>query len=111
LNDDDEVVTVLPIRDTKDNLAIFTSQGYGKQILISDLLMQKRGGKGLICYKTNDLNGYISCASLVNNDDMVLVCGNTNSICINASDIPVQTRTAAGNIIIKNNNILSVSKV
>ena len=111
LDEKDEVIAALPIRDVNDNLAIFSSKGYGKQLVLSDLIMQKRGGKGLICFKTSDVNGYLTCASLVGKDDTILVCGNTNSICISANEIPLQGRPAIGNLIIKNNNILSVSKV
>ena len=49
---------------------------------------------------------------MVSNDDMILIVGNKSSLCIKASDIPeVATRSSSGNIMIKGNKILSVSKV
>ena len=53
----------------------------------------------------------IAAASLVNNDDNILIVGDTTSICIACSDIPVLTKTAEGNAIIKTSKIKSVSKV
>ena len=59
------------------------------------------------CYKDNDL----AAACLVADTDHVLIVGLTNSICIDAQSIPIiQTRTAAGNMLIKN-RIKTVSKV
>ena len=111
LGDEDEVVAALPIHDNKDTLAIFSNKGYGKRINQEDLSLQKRGGKGIIGYKPNDVYGHLTCAQLVNDEDMVLLIGNKNSVCINANEIPVIGRTAYGNIMLKNNSILSVSKV
>ena len=111
LGDGDEVVAALPIHDNKDTLAIFSNKGYGKRINQEDLSLQKRGGKGITGYKPNDVYGHLTCAQLVNDEDMVLLIGNKNSVCINANEIPVIGRTAYGNIMLKNNSILSVSKV
>lgn len=107
LNEDDEVLTCLPIRNKGDNLAIFTDNGLGKQIKINELPLQKRGGKGLAVGKDIKL----AAACLVENNDLVLVCGDRKSICIAASDITEASRTASGTIVIKDSNIKSVSKV
>ena len=111
LGDGDEVVGALPLRHATDELAIFTTKGYGKKMAQSEITLQKRAGKGIICHKANDINGYVSCAQLVSDEDSVLVIGNKNSVCLSAKEIPLMGRVAIGNIILKNNNILSVSKV
>ncbi len=111
LGDGDEVVGALPLRHATDELAIFTTKGYGKKMAQSEITLQKRAGKGIICHKANDINGYVSCAQLVSDEDSVLVIGNKNSVCISAKEVPLMGRVAIGNIILKNNNILSVSKV
>lgn len=107
LKDNDEVLTALPIRDINDSLAIFTASGYGKKIKLSDILEQKRGGKGICYYKNEE----ITSAILVNDNDTVLVCGDKSSVCISASEIPETSKAASGNIIIKENKIVSTSKV
>lgn len=107
LKANDEVVCCLPIRDDSDDLAIFFETGNGKRINLKELPLQSRAGKGLICHK----NSNITAASLVSNDDVLLVCGDKNSICVQASDITIGSRGAIGTQIIKNNHIQSVSKV
>lgn len=111
LGKDDYVIAVLPIRDSADNLAIFSSNGYGKQVALSELSIQRRGGKGVIGYKANEANGYVSCAQLVSNEDTLLLVGNKNSICISTPEIPLLTRTSIGNMMLKGNKIISASKV
>ena len=51
LNDGDEVIAALPIRNSNDTLAIFTTNGFGKKIKLSELVLQKRGGKGVVIMK------------------------------------------------------------
>ena len=111
LGDNDEIVAALPLRHVEDQLAIFTSKGYGKKIPQKEITIQKRAGKGIICYKPNDVFGYVSAAQLISDEDNVLLVGNQNSVCISATEIPEMGRVAAGNMILKGNNILSVSKV
>lgn len=106
LKENDEVVAVLPIRDSNDDVAIFTEAGLGKRVSLSELTLQKRGGKGLSISKTP-----IACATMMNEKDKVLLMGDKNNLCISGEDIPVMGRNAAGNQMIKNNKIISVSKV
>ena len=108
---DDEVITALPIRHQEDDIAVFSSEGYGKRVALKDVSLQKRGGKGMLIYKPSDTSGYATCAQLVNDEDMVLLIGNKNSICISAQEIPVMSKVAIGNLMIKNGKILNVSKV
>ena len=110
LKDDDQVVKALPIRDKNDDLAVFTYEGMGKRTNASELMVQSRGGKGLIVCKLNE-NDYVRDAAIVNNSDTLLAIGNNNSLCIKAEEIPQVGRMAQGNIIIKDNCILSVSKI
>lgn len=107
LNEDDEVVTALPVRHSTDDLAIFSSNGTAKKFSLNELPLQKRGGKGLICLKDSE----IVAATLVSDEDSILVCGNANSICISASEIAQVGRTALGTQVIRNNVIKSISKV
>ena len=105
----DEVLSALILRNKDDYLAVFSDQGLGKKFKASELMTQKRGGKGLICYKSE--NGNITCGALVDDTDLLLVCGNCNAICVEAKEIPLLGRASMGNQIIKNNRIMSVSKI
>ena len=51
LSEGDEVVMALPIRHDTDNLAVFTTGGMGKKVPLTEITIQKRGGKGLYIYK------------------------------------------------------------
>ena len=110
LVDGDALSVVLPIRDKNDSLAVFTNKGLGKKMKLSEFPAQRRGGKGVSCAKAATA-GFITCGSLINDEDKILVVGEKNSICINASDIPECSKISMGNSIIKNNKIISVSKV
>ena len=111
LGDKDSVIATLPIRDAEDKLAIFTENGIGKKVVLSEFPIQSRGGKGLMCYKPSNGTGEIAAATLLNNEDSILICGDKNSLCISAEEIPDLGRVSIGNQIIKNSKIVSVSKV
>lgn len=111
LKDGDSVLTALPIQNNEDKIAIFAESGVGKRININDLSLQKRGGKGIICYKPNSTTGLVKAATLVSEDSSLLICGNTNSICISVKEIPVLSRTSIGNQMLKNNKVVSISKI
>lgn len=108
---DDEVIAAIPVRNTNDKLAIFVNGGYAKKFGLDELPIQKRAGKGLMCYKPTDSTGKVVAATLVEDTDCVLILGDKSSICIEASEIPNLGRASIGNVVIKNSKVLSVSKV
>ena len=107
LGADDYVVAAAPVRDATDKLAVFSTVGLGKRMDLSELPLQKRGGKGLKAGKDIE----IADIALVADDDLLLLVGNNTSICIAASDLPILTRPTAGNSMIKTTKLISVSKV
>ena len=109
LNEDDEVIIGLPIHSNNDNVAIFSTKGYGKKTSIKEFTVQGRGGKGLVIYHPSAVYGEIAGAAIVSNTDTILLTGQPNSICITATDLPLLTRTSFGNIMIKS-NISSIVK-
>ena len=111
LGAEDEVVSALPIRNEEDQLAIFTENGLGKRVKLSEFVSQTRGGKGVICYKPNGSTGKVVSATLVSDTDSLLVSGSKKSICISANDITTVGRTSSGVQIIKEGCITSISKI
>ena len=111
LAEGDHVVSAVPVRNLNDKLAIFIESGTAKKIDLSELPLQKRAGKGLMCYKPTDTTGKVAAATLVEDSDSILILGDKSSICIEASEIPNLGRASIGNLVIKNNKVLSVSKV
>ena len=111
LAEGDCVVAALPVRNIGDQIALFAQNGLGKKFEMNDLPLQKRAGKGLMCYKGSDVTGPVTAATLVSDEDNVLILGDRSSICIEAIEIPSLGRASMGNQLIKNSKILSVSKV
>ena len=107
LKPEDKVVAGLVVRHDTDDLAIFAENGLAKKIRLTELVPQKRAGKGVIVYKNNN----IASATLITSGDRILVCGTKTSLCVAADDIPEMGRTSIGNQIIKGSQVLSVSKV
>ena len=111
LNEDDEVITGIPIYDTNLDLAIFTSSGLGKKMKILDFTIQNRAGKGVSIYKNSIASDNLVGATIVSNDDNILLIGKPNSICISSNDIPLLTKAGMGNIMIKNSEISKIVKL
>ena len=110
LADDDEVLVGLPVRNSDDTVAVFSSLGCAKRTEISEFPLQGRGGKGVVIYKATPGTGEVIGAAMVSNEDNVLLVGKT-SICISAQDIPVLGRPATGNIMIKNGKVNSIVRL
>ena len=106
LAEGDEVLTGLPIKHNTDTLATFGANGMGRKTSLEEFPIQGRGGKGL---KIG--SGEIVGATLISDEDNLLIVGSPNSICISATDIPLLARTAQGNIMIKNSTIKGVIKL
>ena len=111
LGKDDYIVAALPVRHSTDDLAVFNATGLCKRFALDELPVQKRAGKGLMCYKPTDSTGNVVSAVLVDDTDNVLVLGNNSSICVSATEIPKLSRASTGNQVIKNSKNNSVSKV
>lgn len=107
LGEDDEVLVALPIHKETDNVGIVTVAGTGKQVPLKEFPLQTRGGKGTYVIKGTDIAG----AAMLSEEDNVLISGTNSSICISAKDIPVMGKTANGNTLIKNNRVLSITKI
>ena len=111
LNDGDYVVAALPLRNSNDELAMFTYNGYGKKMKQSELILQKRGGKGVSVFKPTTGTGPVSAAQLISDEDAIFLTGLKHSICVKATDIPLLSRIALGNSIIKGDIISGASKI
>ena len=107
----DRGVAALPINKDTDELAIFSQYGMAKRTPLKEYPIQGRDGKGTITYKPNDTTGVVVSAALVEDKDNVLVVGDQTSICISAKDIPSLGKASLGNIMIKGNNVMSVTKI
>ena len=106
LKEGDTIASALVVRHKEDQVAIFAESGLGKKFALSELVTQKRGGKGLIVYKDT-----IAAAALVSDEDSILIIGDKTGVCISAQEIPLMGRGSLGNQLIKGSKIKSVTKV
>ena len=111
LKEDDEVIAALPVHKETDAVGIFTERGLGRKTALEEFPIQNRGGKGTIAYKPTESSGVVVGALMLSDEDNVLISGNYASICISAVEVPLLGKTSTGNIMIKNNKVLSVTKI
>ena len=109
LKEGDEVVVGLPISQRINNVndvGIFTTSGLGKRVKASDIPLQNRGGVGVIISESS-----VAGSALIDDSDNLLIIGRPNSICIEAKDISVMGRTAAGVQVVNGSKIERVIKL
>jgi DNA gyrase subunit A len=111
LAEDDEVVAALPVHKDTDTVGIFTSSGLGKKVDLKEFPAQNRGGKGTYVYKPTPETGDVVGAAMLDDTDNILIVGNYSSICVSATEVPLVGKTATGNIMAKNNRVLSITKI
>ena len=68
----DEVVA-MQLESQGNALLFVTENGMGKRTLTSDCTLQRRGGKGLKCYKINEKTGNIVGVKAVNEDNEIML--------------------------------------
>ena len=111
LKEDDEVVSAMSVHKDTDQVGVFSTTGLGKKVPLKEFQLQNRGGKGTIVYKTDSSCGDLVGATMLSDEDIILISGNKTSICISAKDVPSLSKMSQGNIMIKDNRILSITKI
>ena len=71
-----------------------------------DIGFDAKAAVGIFISSTGNLIG----ATVIKNNDNLLLIGNT-SICIAATEVPLLSRIAIGNIMIKTKNLKSIVKI
>lgn len=96
LNDDDEVVG-MQMDSQGEKLLIVSENGMGKRTPIDEFTPQKRGGKGVLCYKITEKTGTIVGAKLVHDDHDIMIITNEGIVIrISVEDISVIGRNTSG---------------
>jgi len=96
LNDDDDVVG-MQMESQGPKLLIVSANGMGKRTPIEEFTPQRRGGKGVLCYKITEKTGDIVGAKLVEDDhDLLLITTEGIVIRISVNDISVIGRNTSG---------------
>ncbi|MCL2353199.1 MAG: DNA gyrase subunit A [Defluviitaleaceae bacterium] len=96
LDEDDYIVGAEVVR-AEGKLLFASENGFGKMTTEDEFRTQGRRGKGLIAYKPNDKTGnLVGIASVVDEDEVMLINSNGVIIRIRAKDIRTTGRSAAG---------------
>jgi DNA gyrase subunit A len=106
LDKDDKLVTALPVHKTTDKLALFSFEGLGKKMELSEIPVQGRNTKGIMTGMTKLVGGL-----MISDEDSVMAIGTPNTICIEAKSITLQSKKGSGTKIIGDGSINYVTKI
>ncbi|MFH1842998.1 MAG: DNA gyrase subunit A [bacterium] len=97
LNEGEEVVGMVIVRNDEDALLAITEHGYGKRTPLSDYRVQRRGGRGLITIKCSERNGPLVGIRNVKPDEELMVITRAGIIIRIALDaVSIQGRNTQG---------------
>ena len=102
LDDGDEIIG-MQMDSQGETLLVVSENGIGKRTDISEFPTQKRGGKGVLCYKIVEKTGYLVGAKLVHEDhdirigvkDISIIGRNTSGVKLMNIDPNSDTRIAS----------------
>ncbi len=96
LDHEDEVVG-MQMNTQGEKLLIVTEKGMGKKTPINDFTLQRRGGKGLKCYKVTEKTGKVIGVKAVNEDhEVMLITTEGIIIQLRCEDISTYGRITSG---------------
>ena len=77
LSKDDEVLSMMVVKETDADLFVLTENGYGKRTKLSEYKKQKRGGLGVKTLKITRKKGKVSGAGILKDEYDVMVISDT----------------------------------
>ena len=96
LDDGDEIIG-MQMDSQGETLLVVSENGIGKRTDISEFPIQKRGGKGVLCYKIVEKTGDLVGAKLVHEDhDIMMITNEGIVIRISVKDISIIGRNTSG---------------
>ncbi len=96
LNEGDQVVG-MQMHTQGESLLVVSAYGMGKRTLIDEFTVQRRGGKGVLCYKITEKTGELVGAKLVHDDhDIMMITTEGIVIRISVDDISMIGRNTSG---------------
>lgn len=97
LRDGDYIVGACKVYDENMTILTVTDKGMGRRCQVTDYRVQKRGGFGILNYKSGEEKGYVcGIRALGADDDVILINTDGVIIRIRANDIRVMGRYATG---------------
>ncbi len=111
LSDRDEIVG-MQLDHQGDSLLIVSENGMGKRTYLNEFTIQKRGGKGVKCYKITEKTGYVIGVKAVNNDHEIMMITTEGIIIqLRMEDISTLGRITSGVKMINLDENVTVAKI
>ncbi len=111
LSDTDEIIG-MQLDHQGDSLLIASEKGMGKRTYLDEFTVQKRGGKGVKCYKITDKTGYVVGVKGVNDDHEIMMITNEGIIIqIRMEDVSTLGRITSGVKLINLAENVKVAKI
>ena len=111
LTDGDEIVG-MQLDHQGDSLMIVSEKGMGKRTVLDEFHVQKRGGRGVKCYKITDKTGYVLGVKAVTDEHEIMMI-TTEGIIIQIlmKDVNTYGRITSGVKLINLNNNVLLAKI
>ena len=111
LSGDDEVVG-MQLDHQGDSLLIVSANGMGKRTYLDEFTVQKRGGKGVKCYKKTEKTGDVIGVKAVNDDhEIMMITTGGIIIQIRMEDISILGRITSGVKLINLDKDVTVAQI
>ncbi|WP_291858944.1 DNA gyrase subunit A [Marinilabilia sp.] len=112
----DEVVGMVCVKDTEDDIMVVSEKGYGKRSNLDDYRVTNRGGKGVKTMRISEKTGDLITIKSVNDDnDLMIINRSGVTIRVAVADLRTTGRATQGvrliNLDKKHDMIASVTKV
>ncbi len=112
----DEVVGMICVKDSNDDILVVSEKGYGKRSSLDDYRITNRGGKGVKTMRISDKTGdLISIKNVTDDNDLMIINRSGVVIRLAVEDIRITGRATMGvrliNLDKKQDAIASVTKV
>tara|TARA_B100001093_G_scaffold347263_1_gene331872 strand:- start:7463 stop:9949 length:2487 start_codon:yes stop_codon:yes gene_type:complete len=114
-HENDEVIGMISVNQTTDNILVVSQNGYGKRSDLEDYRVTNRGGKGVKTIAITDkTGGLVAIKNVTDQDDLMIINKSGIAIRLPVEDLRVMGRATQGVRLInlKNNDqIAAVAKV
>ena len=111
LDDGDEIIG-MQLDHQGDSLLIVSENGMGKRTYLDEFTVQKRGGKGVKCYKITEKTGYVVGVKAVNDDHEIMMITTAGTIIqLRVAEISKLGRITSGVKLINLDNGVKVAQI
>ena len=111
LDDDDEIIG-MQLNTQGDSLLIVSEKGMGKRTDLDEFTVQKRGGKGVKCYKITEKTGnVVGVKAVTDTNEMMMITTEGIIIQLRADDISNIGRNTSGVKLINLDEGVTVAKI